>query len=174
MFIIFSSFRRGVPQIDSRYFVTETHRDVFGVDHEFSYLSDFDFDNDRLLQSRAAELEKSLVSEEAGQLVSQDTPSRPRYGTIRDTLGLFAETFSSSQGVETARLARWFFRGLEERLFDELLAQEVFKIMGADWDSFRAEVSSLREAFDKVSDAKGEDITPARVIVEAELVNLKR
>ena len=72
MAIVNSSFAVGVPQHDGRVWVTETHVDSTGQEHQFMYLAAPDHDHAAVMAARAVALAEQLAQAEIDGVLNGD------------------------------------------------------------------------------------------------------
>jgi hypothetical protein len=67
MRVVTSEFTSAVPQVDGRYYVTETHTTDEGEPIRYEYLNDGSLDPQMVMEERAIEMNRKLVAREVAR-----------------------------------------------------------------------------------------------------------
>ena len=79
-----------------------------------------------------------------------------KHATLAQLGTAFRERFRVSEGVETARLARWLLERIADGTFTETQVRTFFGLNLTQWTALKAKVTTLRDRYAEVLAARGE------------------
>lgn len=79
-----------------------------------------------------------------------------QHATLAQLGATFRERFRSSEGAETARLARWLLGRIQDGTFTETQVRTFFGLTLAEWNTLKTKIQTLRDHWAAVLAARGE------------------
>jgi hypothetical protein len=79
-----------------------------------------------------------------------------KHATLAQLGAAFRERFKASEGVETARLAKWLLERIQDGTFTETQVRNFFGLTLVQWNALKAKIQTLRDKYADVLAAEGE------------------
>jgi len=79
-----------------------------------------------------------------------------KHATLAQLGAVFRERFKASEGVETARLAKWLLERIQDGTFTETQVKNFFELTLAQWNTLKTKIQTLRDKYADVLAARGE------------------
>lgn len=79
-----------------------------------------------------------------------------KYASLQQLGEAFRERYRDSTGMETARLARWLVRRIQDGTFTQAQVRNFFNLTQQQWDTLRAKMEDWQTKLDSIDAAGGE------------------
>ena len=79
-----------------------------------------------------------------------------KHATLAQLGAAFRERFKASEGVETARLAKWLLERIQDGTFTETQVRTFFGLTALQWNTLKSKLGTLRDKYADVLAARGE------------------
>lgn len=79
-----------------------------------------------------------------------------KHATLAQLGAAFRERFKNSEGVETARLAKWLLARIQDGTFTETQVRNFFGLTVAQWNTLKTKITTLRDNWENILIARGE------------------
>ena len=79
-----------------------------------------------------------------------------KHATLAQLGAAFRERFKASEGVETARLAKWLLERIQDGTFTETQVRTFFGLNLTQWNTLKTKIATLRDKYADVLAARGE------------------
>lgn len=151
-----SSFVLGIPQIDGRVEVIETHIDDFGESYVFRYLAVQNADFNNILLSRVSILEEELANKEVEEIIDNDFNRDLKYATLSRLLTIFRDRYKTAEKLEVLRLATLLIRAINNGRITDIQCRQAFNLTNAQWNNLKTRLQTYKDKWDEIQTLLGE------------------